>query len=185
MVGIVFGAAVGGSVLYFVPLIDQERENSIINISPNGGISEVFHANIPTDRIMIGAPGQQTSLPAGLDWPSDALLADTRAELFKIRNAKDAVVGVASRISARDQDGELIEWVLHLPARGSVYFLMHSEATTGGYRSGELRAGTREFSGLTGYVTEHWIADTTGIEDAPAGRIELRSGLSAIAEAQL
>lgn len=185
IVGIFLGAAAGGSALYFLPLVDQARENSIINVTPNDSNSEVFHANIPTDRIMIGAPGQQTPLPTGLDWPTDDLFAGTRAELFKIRNAKDAVVGVASRMSASDENGNLIEWVLHLPARGSAYFLMQPEAMTGGYRSGELRTGTREFSGLVGQVTEHWVADTTGIEDAPAGRIELRAGLAYITEEEL
>ena len=185
IVGIFLGVAAGGSALYFLPLVDQARENSIINVSPNGSNSEVFHANIPTDRIMIGAPGQQTPLPTGLDWPADDLFTGTRAELFKIRNAKDAVVGVASRISASDENGDLIEWVLHLPARGSVYFLMHSEVLEDGFRAGELRTGTREFSGLVGLVTEHWVADTTGIEDAPVGRIELRAGLAYITEEEL
>ena len=33
--------------------------------------------------------------------------------------------------------------------------------------------GTREFEPLTGLVTERWVADMSGFEDAPAGRIEL------------
>ena len=42
-----------------------------------------------------------------------------------------------------------------------------------GYRVGDLATGTREFRPLTGIVTERWVADTTGYEDAPVGRIEL------------
>ena len=131
---------------------------------------------------MIGANTQQSPLPAGLDWPSEELLADSRTELFKVRNARDAVVGVASRIAASSDNGEIIEWVLHLPARGSVYVLMHPEMTEQGDRVGELRAGTREFAELVGQVSEKWIADTTGADDAPAGRIELRSSFVSTSE---
>jgi hypothetical protein len=126
------------------------------------------------DRIMIGAQAQANPLPPGLDWPDAAQFEDIRAELFKIRNTKDAVVGVASRIAASDEvSGETIEWVLHLPARGSIFVNMQPEPREGGYRVGALRAGTREFATLVGQVTERWVADTSGWEDAPAGRIEL------------
>ena len=180
--GIFLGVALGVAALYFLPPIDQVREHSIIRVTPNGGNSEVFHANVPTDRIVIGAADQQSPLPAGLDWPSDEVFADSRTELFKIRNSRDAVVGVASRIAASSENGEIIEWVLHLPARGSAYVLMQPELTERGDRVGELRAGTREFSNRIGRVSEKWIADTTGAEDAPAGRIELHSSFVSIAE---
>ncbi len=50
---------------------------------------------------------------------------------------------------------------------------MDPQAAEGGYRIGGLETGTREFKPLTGIVTERWVADTSGYEDAPAGRIEL------------
>lgn len=124
---------------------------------------------------MIGAADQENALPAGLQWPADALLADARTELFKIRNSRDAVVGVASRIAASDENGDLVEWVLHLPARGSAYVAMNPGLTEQGDRIGVLRAGTREFADLVGRLSEKWIADTTGNDDAPAGRIELQA----------
>ena len=82
------------------------------------------------------------------------------------------MIGVASRLAASNTDG-IVEWVLHLPARGSVYVTMQAEAIDGGYRRGEVRAGTREFAALRGRLTERWIADTSGSVEAPAGRIEL------------
>ena len=173
IVGIFLGATAGAAGLYFVPLVDQVRERSIIDVTPNGGNKEVFHANIPDDRIMIGAPDQSPLVPPGLDWPSDELLANSRTELFKIRNAEDIVVGVASRIAATSEDGEVIEWTLHLPARGSVYVLMQAKGLEDSFRLGDLRAGTREFSGWMGEVSEQWVVDSTGSEHAPAGRIEL------------
>ncbi|MGI9271163.1 MAG: hypothetical protein ACR2QT_05265 [Woeseiaceae bacterium] len=175
VIGIFLGVVAGGAALYFLSPVDQVREHSIISVLPNGGNSEEFHANVPTDRIMVGAPGQQTPLPAGLDWPSDELLADSRTELFKIRNSRDAVVGVASRIAASNENGDLIEWVLHLPARGSAYVLMRPNLTESGDRVGELRAGTHEFADLAGQIREKWVADTSDAEDAPAGRIELQA----------
>lgn len=174
IVGIVLGIAAGGAALYFLPVVDQYREQSMIVVTPNVGNTEAFHVNVPMDRIMVGAAGQPSPLPVGLEWPADEQLAGIRAELFKIRNGKDAVVGVASRIAASNEDSaDVIEWVLHLPSRGSVYVTLHPEATEGGYRIGEMRAGTREFAALSGRITERWVADTSGSEEAPAGRIEL------------
>jgi len=178
--GILLGIAAAGAALYLFPAVDQFRENSMIVVHPNQGNTESFHVNVPMDRIMIGAPAQKEPLPAGLNWPEDEQLAGARAELFKIRNGKDAVVGVASRVAASHTDtGNIIEWVLHLPARGSVYVSMQPEATDGGYRVGELAAGTREFKPLHGRVTERWVADTSGTEEAPAGRIEITTAFVA------
>lgn len=173
--GVFLGAAAAGAALYFIPIVDQVRETSLISVTPNGGTSEIFHANIPTDRIMVGAPNQATPLPTGLIWPDDELFAHTRTELFKIRDSKDAVVGVASRIAASDEYGDLVEWTLHLPARGSAYVLLRPKQAVDGVRVGDLRTGTQEFANLVGQVSERWIADTTGADDAPAGRIELQA----------
>jgi hypothetical protein len=174
IVGILLGIAGAGAALYYVPVVNQSRENSLIVVHPNHGNTESFHVNVPMDRILVGVPGQEEPLPVGLEWPENERFADTRAELFKIRNGKDAVVGIASRIAASDESsGDIVEWVLHLPARGSAYVVMETAPREGGYRMGALATGTREFAPLTGNVTERWITDTSGLEDAPAGRIEI------------
>ena len=121
-------------------------------------------------------------MPAGLDWPDDERLSGIRAELFKIRNANDAVVGVASRIAGSDENDDIVEWVLHLPARGSIYVTMQPLADAGGYRTGELRAGTDEFGDLLAQVIERWVVDTSGIDLAPDGRIELITAFVAVSE---
>jgi hypothetical protein len=172
--GILLGIAAAGAALYFFPAVNQFREHSLIVVHPNQGNTELFHVNVPADRIMIGAPAQKNPLPAGLQWPVDAQYADTRAELFKIRNSKDAVVGVASRIAAsHDSSGDIVEWVFHLPARGSAFVVMQPAPLEGGYRIGELASGTREFAALHGRVTERWVADTSDSENAQTGRIEI------------
>jgi hypothetical protein len=172
--GIILGIASAGTIVWQIPVVDQARENSLIVVHANHGNTETFHVNVPTDRILVGASDEPMNLPAGLDWPSDERFSGTRAELFKLRNSKETVVGVASRITADDEvSGNIIEWVLHLPARGSAYLLIDPQPLEDGYRIGNLQAGTREFKPLTGIVTERWVADSSGLEGAPAGRIEL------------
>lgn len=173
LIGILLGAVAAAGTLYAVPLIDQHRESSIISVAVNGGTTESFHVNIPMDRIMVGSAGQSASLPEGMAWPNGELFSNVRSELFKVRNARDAVVGVAARTAIREEDVDVIDWVIHLPARGSLFVSMAPQPLEGGYRSGTIEKGTREFERLSGAVSERWVADTSGDEDAPAGRLEL------------
>ena len=174
LVGIVLGLAAAAGALYAVPVVDQVRETSIVTVAPNGGKTEVFHVNIPMDRIVSGAPGR-VSVPPELQWPADEALAGIRTELFKIRNARDAVVGVAVRAAAEGDGDVVIDWVLHLPARGSMFVNMDVTPLEGGFRIGEIRAGSQEFAPLSGFMTEHWVVNESADEDAPAGRIELQA----------
>jgi len=172
LVGIFLGLLAAAGALYGYS-VDQVREASIVAVAPNGGNVESFHINVPMDRIMIGASGQTSVVPLGLDWPDDEILVNVRAEMFKIRNAHDTVIGVAVRAAAKDGDKDIIDWVLHVPARGSVMINMDETPREGGYRLGQIRAGSREFSPLHGFMTERWVANDSGEEDAPAGHIEL------------
>jgi hypothetical protein len=172
VIGIFLGLLAAAGALYGYS-VDQVREASIIAVTPNGGNVESFHINVPVDRIMIGAPGQAGALPDGLDWPADEVLADVRAEMFKIRNARDTVIGVAVRTAAKSGNENIIDWVLHLPARGSVFVNMDVTPREGGYRLGKIRSGSREFAPLHGFMTERWVANDSGDEEAPAGHIEL------------
>lgn len=175
------GAAV--AALYFLPVVDQKREASIITVAPNGGNSETFHINVPMDRIMVGAQSRKQPLPTGMQWPETESLRDLRAELFKLRNERDTVVGVASRIAAQEAEQDnVVEWVLHFPARGSMYVTLDSEPTESGYRVGQMRAGSSEFAELSGQITERWVPDASGSADAPTGRIELVSRFTGVQE---
>ena len=172
LIGLLLGLAAAAGALYGYN-VDQVRELSIVKVVPSSGNRESFHINVPMDRIMVGASGQTGALPVGLDWPADEILADVRTEMFKIRNERDTVVGVAVRAAARFGDEDIIDWVLHLPARGSVLINMEVAAREGGYRLGEIGAGSREFAPLHGSMTERWVANTSDDEDAPSGYIEL------------
>jgi hypothetical protein len=146
---------------------------SIVSVAPNGGNRESFHINIPVDRVMVGAAGEGSGLPLGLKWPEDEILANVSTEVFKVRNAKNAVIGVAARTVAKEDETDIIDWIIHLPARGSLFVNMEAQPRESGQRVGQLRAGSQEFDDLTGFVAERWVPDTSGDEDAPIGRIEL------------
>lgn len=169
--GTVVGLVATGVVLHFLPVVDQYREPSIISVQPNGGNREMLHVSLPSDRIMASAPGMATSVPDGLEWPDLPLFSGSRTEIFKLRNAEDRVVGVASRVA--DQSGSpFVEWTLHLPARGSLYLVLNAAPTAAGYLTGRLRAGTEEFEPLAGTVIERY-SEVQGDDGDSVGRLEL------------
>ncbi len=169
--GVVLGVAAAAALVYFIPVVDQGRERSIITVQANGGNREAFHVNLPTDRIFAGRAGIESTVPEGVEWPDSVNLADTQAELFKVRNAEERVIGVASRIAAVG-DQPFVEWALHMPARGTMYVMLDSTPTESGSRAGSLRAGTREFAELRGSVLERYVAGTADGDEA-SGRLEL------------
>ena len=59
---------------------------------------------------------------------------------------------------------------------------LDAEVGEDGFRTGELLGGSREFSGLSGTLTERWIPNRSDDEDAPAGRIELSTAYARIQE---
>lgn len=191
--GILLGVAAAVGLLLVIPVVDQHRETSIVSVAANGGNIESFHINIPMDRIMVGNPTAAVALPEGLEWPQHEILSDVLVELFKVRNSRDTVIGVASRTAALDAgenssgdsavDGDSsVDWVLHLPARGSIFIDMDSSPDESGARRGEFLAGSREFETLRGQVSERWVTDTSGADDAPDGRIELQASYVGTAE---
>lgn len=182
IIGTVLGIVAVFAAAYFVPVVDQHRESSLIAVTPNGGVRETFHINIPMDRIVVGARTAAQPVPPGLQWPDDPIVDGVSAELFKLRNANDTVIGVASRVAATDDtlgasiaSIASIEWVLHFPARGSMFVSMQPEAVEGSRRVGRISAGTREFDDLDGRVTERWVSDGSAGTEGPSGRIELVS----------
>lgn len=178
LLGIAIGLAGMYALLHFVPVVDQHREASQVSVQANGGNAESFHINLPYDRIMVGVPGLSNTTPAGLAWPDDQIFAGSQAEVFKIRDRDDTVVGVASRIaSTRETTGSFIQWVLHLPARGTMFISMQQDPTTEGFRSGVLRAGTRDFAELSGEIRERFLTEVADTDGQAGKRIQLVTAL--------
>lgn len=176
--GILLGIVLTAALMYLVPAVDQHREPSLISVQANGGNFEAFHVNLPDDRILLGAPGADSPLPAGLEWPTDSSLANSQTEVFKIRNGDDVVVGVASRIAGPvSSSGRIVEWTLHLPARGSVYASLAPAVDASGTRDGRMLAGTREFADMNGIVRERFVASAETSDLGTDGRIELLTAL--------
>ena len=169
ILGIALGAGGLAAGLYFTPIVDQERERSLITVQANGGNTESFHVNVPEDRIFVGSSADRPTLPADAQWPEFMLDKDTQTELFKLRNAEDRVIGVASRIASKSET-PFVEWAVHMPARGTLYLVLDERPTAAGHRAGGLRGGTREFSELRGSVIERFNAAESG---SGGGQLEL------------
>lgn len=174
IIGILLGLLGASALTYSVPLVDLHRESSVVSVEANGGIMETFRIDLPHDRIMVGLPGATSSIPLGLEWPGDDLPGNVQAEVFKLRNSNDAVIGVASRIaSSSEASGSFIEWALHLPARGTLYLQMDLAQSADGYRSGTLLTGTRDFENFSGSVNERFLNEVESEDYEIDARIEL------------
>lgn len=171
IIGLVLGILAAAAVLYAFPVVDQQREPSLVKVAANGGNIEVFHINIPADRILVRTPGQAETVPTRLEWPADEKLQPIGVEFYKIRNEQDAVIGVASRTAAVGATTN--DWLLHLPARGSQLVSVQTAPLPGGVRRGDLRAGSREFAKRSGSVALRWLPDESADASSPSGHIEL------------
>lgn len=180
--GLILGIAGAAALLYTVPAVDLHRESSLISVQPNGGNRESFHINLPQDRIMAGSQKGTTvsTFPDGLSWPNDRALDGSETEIFKLRNDDDAVVGIAARVSSsRDRSGPFVQWMMHLPARGSMFVRMQGSTPQDGRRTGLLVGGTREFESLSGQIKEHFDDQVIDDEFGIRGRLEIVTALVA------
>lgn len=181
--GLLLGFGGAGAFLHLVPLVDQHREQSHILVQPNGANLEVFSIDLPGDRIMSGVQGAAAPAPAGLDWPDSPAFAGFQAEVFKIRDRDGTVVGTGSRMLRSARAGEpFVQWVVHLPARGTLFVAMEPNPPAGQERSGIVSAGTREFEPLRGSVSEVFVRSDQSGDSESEGRIELRVALVASQE---
>lgn len=174
ILGILLGLAAAGGFTYSIELVDLHREPSHVSVQANGGNLETFRMDLPRDRILVGLAGEASTLPADIDWPDHTMFGDFQAEMFKVRDRYDVVVGVASRLaSASERTGPFIEWVLHLPARGTLYLQMNVEPAPEGHRNGRMIAGTGDFETMVGTAREQFVSDVESGDSSVQGRIEL------------
>ena len=180
ILGLILGVVGAASLVYFVQTVDLHREASLISVRPNGGNAETFYINLPQDRIFAAKRSEDTTdvFPTGARWPKDQDLDGAASEVFKLRNSDDVVVGIAARTSnSRESSGAFIQWMLHFPARGSMFLRMQLTPSEDGVRNGLLMAGTREFETLNGGVSEYFNAEVADAEYNIAGRLELVTAL--------
>jgi hypothetical protein len=177
VIGIFLGLTGAGALIYFAPAVDLHRQTSLMSVQPNGGNAETFRINLPRDRILVGLPGADNTIPSGMPWPSEEEFGNFQAEMFKVRDRNDVVIGVASRLASAADGSSFIEWTVHLPARGTMYVQMDLSPTADGYREGVLLAGTRDFESLNGSVKEQFVAEVEDDDFDTQGRIVLMTAL--------
>ena len=171
MIGLVLGVLATAGALYAFPVVDLQREHSLVSVATNGGNVESFYINVPADRILARQPGQDSQLPDMLEWPGANVLQPIGMELYKIRNERGVVIGVASQLS--ESGSTSTDWLLHFPARGSQLISVQTQATSSGALRGDLRAGSREFAKRRGSVAVRWVTDDSADEGVAGGRIEM------------
>ncbi len=125
MAGIVL-FILAGAVL---PLPQHQRYRSEVSVIPDGGREESFTIRWPQDRVQpvdaspaasLKTAGAATVLLAGADGVGAA------SEVFRLRDADDNVVGLASRTTSRRSAGggppvQGTDWILLLPSRGALF----------------------------------------------------------------
>ena len=178
--GLILGIAGAAGLVYAVQAVDLYREPSLISVLPNGGNAETFYINLPQDRIMAAARNgdQSSAFPSDLQWPADEDLDGAQVEVFKLRNTNGKVVGMASRLSnPKDSSGPFLQWMLHLPSRGTMFVRMNLRTSEDGVRDGLLMVGTREFELLNGSIREFYNAEANDEDFDISGRLELSTAL--------
>lgn len=144
VIGFVAGLLCVGIAAWYWPLPVHVRERSLITVLPDAGRQEKFVIHWPEDRIDLpGAhPGRGDGLPAGMA-AGVAVLENTNgqrvsAEVFRLRDAADHVIGVASRMAGTggalaDPGQSASNWLVVIPARGALFLVQTDrfDATAG------------------------------------------------------
>ncbi len=148
---------------YFYPLPDNAVIRSATESIPNGGRKEDFYINLELDRI---APAQEVRV-AGFPVREISSRGNQviRAEVFKLRNSRREVIGLASRMTglAPDVLGEpevVVNWLLMIPGRGGL-MLSQGDMPAAGllpdgipFKQGLFVSGDGVFADLVGSYAE-------------------------------
>jgi hypothetical protein len=131
------------------PLPQHLRYRSITSVPADGGRQEEFVIHWPEDRI--ARPGENaSSLPAaaavGAAVLEDSAGRRVSAELFRLRDTEDNVIGVAGRLAGTggaiaDPGRSATNWLLVIPGRGAL-FLAQSDVQDTTVREGIAAEGT-------------------------------------------
>ena len=125
----IFGLLVAALVTTFWPLPQHLRYRSVITVPADGGRQEDFVIRWPEDRISRAGENRE-DIPAAASVGA-AVLEDTAgnrvsAELFRLRDSEDNVIGVASRVAGTggalaDPGRSASNWLLVIPSRGALF----------------------------------------------------------------
>lgn len=111
------------------PLPDHPRLHAITSVPPDGGRQEDFVIHWPEDRIARPGErqgGQPSTAALGASVLEDSAGRRLSAELFRLRDAEDNVIGLAGRLAGTggalaDQGRSATNWLLVIPSRGALF----------------------------------------------------------------
>lgn len=116
------------------PMPEHLRYRSLISVAPDGGRQEEFVIRWPEDRISRPAEVRFASPAAvvGAAVLEDAAGRRVSAELFRVRDMEDNVIGVAGRLAGTggaiaDPGRSASNWLVVIPSRGAM-FLTQADA---------------------------------------------------------
>ena len=168
--GVLVGALVSAAFLALWQPVRLEYVPSLSRVDA-GGRNEIFEINLATDRLFRAGAGiaPDAALPAGrtIDPPT---LAAVRAEVFELRDARDQVIGLASRLRGTATS----DWVLYVPARGALFLTDTGVTTTADgsqVGTGRIVGGTQTFAAEKGTYTLARTAD---------GRLSFATAMQAV-----
>lgn len=147
--GILAGIAAVVWLGWSAPFVAQQRVSSETRVQNNGGRLERFEIRLRDDQISV-VPGRDAApsgtTPAQLSWVQSVAPFSQSASVYRLRNESGTVVGMASRVRGVTT-AEQVEWVLHIPQRGSLVLTGLSADIA---ETGEITGGLREFATLDG-----------------------------------
>lgn len=133
VIGFVAGLLCVGLAAWYWPLPVPVRERSLITVLPDAGRQEKFVIHWPEDRIEL--PGGMAAGVAVLENTNGQRVS---AEVFRLRDAADHVIGVASRMAGTggalaDPGQSASNWLAVIPARGALFLVQTDrfDATAG------------------------------------------------------
>lgn len=111
------------------PMPKHPRHRSLISVAPDGGRQEDFIIRWPEDRIPRPEElrsGLPPAAAAGATALEDTAGHRASAEMFRVRDSDDNVIGVAGRLAGTggaiaDPGRSASNWLIVIPSRGALY----------------------------------------------------------------
>ncbi|MEL7309971.1 MAG: hypothetical protein AAFN07_00545 [Pseudomonadota bacterium] len=145
IIGFLTGIGSVAALAYTTPFLVQERIHAETRVVPNGGRLEKFEIRGESDLLSStpGVLGETQLYPSSATWYPERAPFAGDAQIYRLRNENSVVIGTA----ILRQEAESVEWILHLPARGTMVLKGAGTALAG---TGEMQLGLREFASLNG-----------------------------------
>ena len=148
ILGFLAGLASVAGLAFTAPFLAQERVHAETRVQNNGGRFERFEIRLPDDRLNV-LPAADSAVelwPSSTNWYADLAPFNQSASVFRVRNENGEVIGTGVRVRGVNRDSD-VEWVLHVPARGTLVLQGESAEVA---ELGDIALGTGEFSELGG-----------------------------------